>query len=328
MLHKLVPAAMAIMLTAGFTGFAPEASAQSLKFRMSSEDPASSPLPIMARKFGDILAGKLDGFEYDMFDTASLGDEVVHMQMIRTGQIDVYPMGSDAVALDPAWAIFDMPFLFKDRETVYRMLDGEVGAALAESMRTSANLEVLAFGEIGFRQITNNVRPVLKPEDLNGVKLRVPGSQTRILAFERLGAAPITMNFNELYLALQNGTVDGQENPLALIKGQSFQEVQKYLSLSNHVYTPVTFVMNGAAYDRLSDEQKAAVREAAAEAAAFSREEGRASDETLVGEFREALQVDEIDIEAFQAAARGSWDEIGKIAGEDLAARVIEAVSK
>ena len=101
------------------------------------------------------------------------------MQMIRTGQIDVYPMGSDAVSLDPKWAIFDMPFLFSDQETVARLLDGEVGEQLRESMREAAGLEVLAFGELGFRQITNNVRPIVTPEDLDGVQIpraRQPGA--------------------------------------------------------------------------------------------------------------------------------------------------------
>ncbi|MBP0440704.1 TRAP transporter substrate-binding protein [Tianweitania sediminis] len=301
---------------------------EALKLRMSSEDPASSPLPIMARAFGDALKTKLPDSNYEMFDTRQLGDETVHMQMIRTGQLDVYPMGSDAVALDPAWAVFDMPFLFKDREQVYTLLDGEVGAELAASMRKIADLEVLAFGEVGFRQITNNTRPVIKPQDLAGIRLRVPGSETRILAFTELGASPVTMNFGELYLALQNGTVDGQENPVALIKGSSLQEVQKFMSLSNHVYTPVTFVMNGAKFDALSDDQKVAVKEAAKEAAQVSREQGRAADAKIIDEFRSVMTVDDIDLAAFQAASKDIWTQISAVAGEEIAAKVIEAATK
>jgi TRAP-type transport system periplasmic protein len=143
-----------------------------------------------------------------------------------------------------------------DRETVARLLDGEIGEEMRQSMRASAGLEVLAFGELGFRHITNNVRPVVKPEDLNRVKIRVPGSKARILAFTTFGAQPISMNLGELYLALQQGTVDGQENPIAAVKNRSFFEVQKYLSLSSHVYSPVTLVMNAAKYDSLTDDQK------------------------------------------------------------------------
>lgn len=302
-------------------------SAQSLTLRMSSEDPPSSPLPVMARKFGEELKQRLPELEYEMFDTGALGDEVVHMQMIRTGQIQAYAMGSDAVSLDPSWAVFDMPFLFSNPERVYEVLDGPVGDALAESMREAVDLEVLSFGEIGFRQMTNSVRAIETPEDLDGVRIRVPGSQTRIMAFETLGASPVTMNFGELYLALQNGTVDGQENPLSLIDSQSFYEVQDYLSLSNHVYTPVTFVMYGPYYDELTEEQQQAVQEAAQAAAEYSRELGRKADEELVSKLGEEMEVNEIDTESFQSASRPIWDAIAEVAGQDITDRVIEAAT-
>jgi tripartite ATP-independent transporter DctP family solute receptor len=244
--------------------------------------------------------------------------------MIRTGQIDVYPMGSDAVTLDGKWAIFDMPFLFSDRETVARLLDGEVGEELRKSMRESAGLEVLAFGELGFRQITNNVRPIVKPEDLQGVQIRVPGSPARILSFTSFGAQPISMNFGELYLALQQGTVDGQENPLITIKNRSLHEVQDYLSLSNHVYSPVTLVMNAAKYDSLTDEQKEAVKRAAQEAAEYTRNLGTEGDATLLEELSQSLEVNEIDLAAFQAASVPIWEQVGEMAGSDFAKSVVE----
>ena len=118
-------------------------------------------------------------------------------------------------------------------------------------------------GEIGFRNITNNVRPVKVPADLKGLKLRTPGSKTRILAFEMLGASPISMNIGEIYMGLQQGVVDGQENPLGTIRAFSWFEVQKYISLSRHVYTPITFVMNLRKYQSLTDAQRAAVDRAA-----------------------------------------------------------------
>jgi TRAP-type transport system periplasmic protein len=146
---------------------APVAAQETLSLRVSGENPLVGLDLQMAQRFIEILEEELgDDFEFEFFHTESLGDEVVHMQMIRTGQIDVYPMGSDAIQLDPTWAIFDLPFVFKDRETVARLLDGEVGERLRASMREAADLEVLAFGEIGFRQITNNVRPIVVPEDL------------------------------------------------------------------------------------------------------------------------------------------------------------------
>jgi tripartite ATP-independent transporter DctP family solute receptor len=316
--------ALAVMLaTSG------DVAAQSLTLRISGENPPTGNDLKMAQKFADLLKEELgDDFSYELFHTQALGDENVHLQMIRTGQIDIYPMGSDAVKLDAGWAIFDMPFLFPDRDAVSRLLDGDIGEELRQSMRKNAGLEVLAFGELGFRQITNNVRPIVKPEDLAGIKLRVPGSETRVLSFEMLGAAPVTMNLGEVYLALQQGTIDGQENPLITIKGRSFFEVNKYLSLSGHVYTPVTFVMNAAKFDSLSPEHQTLVREKALEAAKFTRELGAEADASLVDEMKQHLEVNEIDHAAFAAAVPPIWEAIGEIAGKELADKVIAAASQ
>lgn len=176
--------------------------------------------------------------------------------------------------------------------------------------------------------MTNNVRPIVTPADMKGVQFRVPGSPARILSFRELGAEPINMNFGELYLALQQGTVDGQENPLITIKNRSLNEVQDYLSLSGHVYSPVTMVMNGAKYDGLTPAQQAMVREAALEAAQFTRELGAEGDATLLGELSQTMAVNEIDIAAFKEAARPIWEKIGAMAGEDLAGRVIAAAAQ
>jgi len=308
------------------------ASAQEpLTLRISGENPLTGLDLQMAERFANNLETALgDQFEHEFFHTQALGNEVVHLQMIRTGQIDVYPMGSDAVQLDPKWAIFDMPFLIEDREAVARLLDGEIGEELRQSMREAAGLEVLAFGEIGFRVITNNVRPIVTPDDLEGIKIRVPGSETRVLTFQTYGASPVTMNLGELYLALQQGTVDGQENPLAGIVSQSFQEVQKYFSMSRHVYTPVTLVMNGARYDGLTPEQQAAVKEAALEAAHYTRDLGTNADQDLRKRLEEGgeNEFNEIDLAAFQEASKPVWNKIGEIAGPEFTASVIAVATE
>ena len=326
-LTRSAPAAFAALVA---LAFAVEAgAADPLKVRMSVESAPGAATQTMLAAFRDALKEELgDAVEIEYFDGGTLGDEIVHMEMVRAGQLDVVPIGSDAVQLDPKWAIFDMPFLFPDRDTAAAVLDGEIGEQLAESMREKAGLQVLGFGEIGFRNITNNVRPVVTPADLQGLKLRVPGSKTRILAFETLGAAPVTMNIGELYLALQQGTVDGQENPLANIKAFSWHEVQDYLSLSNHVYTPVTLAMNGRRWDSLSDEQRAAVERAAATAVAESRAYGANADATLLDELKQHMQVNEIDLAAFQEASKPIWEAIAPVAGEEFTQAVVAEVGK
>ncbi|AZL60015.1 TRAP transporter substrate-binding protein [Tabrizicola piscis] len=303
--------------------------AQTLSLRISGENPMTGLDLQMAERFAQNLETALgDAFDHELFHTQALGNEEVHMQMIRTGQIDVYPMGSDAVSLDSKWAIFDMPFLLSDRETVAKLLDGEIGQAMRESMRASAGVEVLAFGELGFRNITNNVRPIVVPADLAGVKLRVPGSKARILAFQTFGAEPVSMNMGELYLGLQQGTVDGQENPLVAIKNRSFFEVQKYLSISRHVYSPVTLVMNAAKYDSLTDDQREAVKAAAQEAAEYTRQLGTEADAALLTELGASMAVNDIDLAAFKEAAGPIWTAVGEMAGSDFAAQVVAAAAK
>jgi TRAP-type C4-dicarboxylate transport system substrate-binding protein len=142
-----------------------------------------------------------------------------------------------------------------------------------------------------------------------------------------LGATPVTMNIGELYLALQQGTVDGQENPLGNIKAFSWFEVQKYLSLSHHVYTPITLVMNGARWDQLSAEQKAAFGRAAQTAVSRSRQYGADNDATLLEELGQHMQVNEIDVGAFKAASKPIWDKIAPIAGEEFVKQVEQAAS-
>jgi TRAP-type transport system periplasmic protein len=327
MLTRRTFAAGALSVAAAGFLAAQGAAAADLNLRMSVESAPGAATQVMLAAFRDALQEELgDAVAIEYFDGGTLGDEIVHMEMVRAGQLDVIPIGSDAVQLDAKWAVFDMPFLIPDRDTASRLLDGEIGQQLAASMRASADLQVLGFGEIGFRNITNNVRPVVAPADLQGLKLRVPGSKTRILAFETFGATPVTMNIGELYLALQQGTVDGQENPLGNIKAFSWHEVQDYLSLSSHVYTPITLVMNGARWDGLSDEQKAAVERAAAKAVAHSREYGANNDATLLEELSQSMEVNEIDLPAFQGASKPIWDQIAPIAGEEFTQAVIAAV--
>ena len=211
-----------------------------------------------------------------------------------------------------------------------KVLDGEIGKQLDASFQKSAGLKVIGFGEIGFRHISNNVRPVTVPADLKGLKLRTPGSKTRILAFEMLGASPISMNIGEVYLGLQQGVVDGQENPLGNIRKWSWFEVQKYISMSRHVYTPITFVMNLRKYNSLTDEQRGAVDRAAMRAEGASRQYGTDNDAKLLDEIKALskgkVEFNEIDSAAFQAAAVPIAKEIAKVAGEDFTDAVLAAI--
>lgn len=305
---------------------------ETLKLRMSVESTPGASTQQILGAFRDALQEELgDAVEIEYFDSGTLGDEIVHMQQVRTGQLDVIPIGSDAVQLDPKFAVFDIPFLFTSRDQVSAVLDGPIGEELDASFQENAGLKVLGFGEIGFRHITNNVRPIVTPADLEGLKLRTPGSSTRIMSFEMLGASPIKMNIGEVYLALQQGVIDGQENPFGNIAKWSWDEVQDYISLSRHVYTPITLVMNQRRYESLTDEQRAAVDAAARVAVESSRAYGAENDASLEAVIRERspdVQFNEIDAASFKPVAAAIGEKIGETAGPEFTARFVAAASQ
>ena len=333
-MSRFMKIGVTIILILGLICLVPLGSqAAAFKLKISVESTPGSATQYILAAFRDALKAEFgDQIEVDYYDSGILGDEIVHMQQVRTGQLDVVPIGSDAVQLDTKWAVFDMPFLFSSREVASKLLDGEIGKKLDASFQKKAGLKVLGFGEIGFRQITNNVRPVVVPADLKGLKLRTPGSKTRILSFKSFGATPISMNIGELYLAMQQGVIDGQENPLGNIRAHSWYEVQKYISLSNHVYTPVTLSMNLTRWNSLSPERQKGVLKATKVAVQASRKYGAANDAKLVAEIKKLAkgktQFNEINVGAFQKAAKPIWKEIAKIAGEDFTNEVLTALGQ
>ncbi|MBW3095846.1 TRAP transporter substrate-binding protein [Pseudohoeflea coraliihabitans] len=302
-----------------------------VKLRLAVETTSGDPTNVMLAEFRDNLAEAAgDEVEIEFFDGGSLGDEFALVEMLRVNQAQVVPLGSDGVVqLAPQFAIFDAPYLFTSKQQARDALAGDLGAKLTEVLRESANLEVLAFGEIGVRVVSNNTRPVETPEDLKGLKLRTPGSPTRIMAFTKLGASPVQIDLGDVYLALRQGTIDGQENPMSVIKEFSLHEVQKYISLTNHVYTPVTLAMNGDAYDALSDEMKTAVKDAAKAAATVTHENSDKQDAELVAIFEEAgVTVNAPDLAPFQEASAEIHEEIGKVVGEDFMADVKSSINE
>ncbi len=171
----------------------------------------------------------------------------------------------------PELQVFGVPFLFQTREQVYSVLDGPVGKDLADIMLGKGFVN-LSIWEVGFRNITNNIRPVKTPDDMKGLKIRVQESKIWIEFMKSLGAIATPIPFGELYTALQQKVVDGQENPVATIYSMKFYEVQKYLSLTGHTYEPALVVANPKWFNGLDPKHQAILKEAAMEAAVFQRQ--------------------------------------------------------
>lgn len=210
---------------------------------------------------GEQAPGGQLGGERDLIEGLQIGS--VDMAISSTG-----PLGNFV----PEVFALDLPFLFRDYDHARKVLDGEIGQELLAKIDEN-NLVGLAWAENGFRHVTNSQRPIRTPEDLEGVKLRTMENRVHMAAFSGMGASPTPMAFPELFGALQQGVVDGQENPITVITASKFWEVQKHVSLTGHVYSPAIFLASPALINGLTDEQKGWFYEAAKAGVAANRAE-------------------------------------------------------
>lgn len=302
-----------------------ESSSGSTTLMLAVETSAGDPLADMLLTFADEAQKELgDSVAVTVQTGGAIGDEEAVLQGLRAGAIDVAAVSGSVANLDPTFGIMDMPFLFTDRDTVSGFLDGPFGDELSESLVETVGARVLGFGENGFRQITNSKRPIVTSADLAGLKIRVPGNPARVALFEALGAAPTQIDIGEAYLALDQGVLDGQENPLKVIDAFSFYEKQPFLSMTSHIYSPVYLTVNEDTWQGLSREVQQGLEKAATTAAAASRTAGAEADEQLIAKFEGAgVQVNEADVTQLSEAVGGVRDEIAAGIPGDFADRVL-----
>lgn len=246
------------------------------------------------------------GGEREMIEGAQLG--TLDLVITSTG-----PMGNFV----PETLITDVPFLFRDYDHARRVLDGPIGQEILKKC-DAKGLVCLAWGENGFRHVTNNKRPIAAPDDLKGLKLRTMENPVHMMAFRTLGAAPTPMAFPEVIPALQQGTIDGQENPMPVILTAKLNQVQKHLSLTGHVYSPALFIVSKAAWSKLSKEDQAIVLEAAKLGAAANRQKVLADEQVGVDQMKAAgMQVvTVVDKAKFQAALGPAYADYAKKFGQ------------
>lgn len=238
----------------------------------------------------------------DVFPAGQLGNDSQILDGAKLGTIDLAMTGNPFfTSFAPEMNVLDLPYLFRDYNQAYKVLDGPIGEGLLKVVERSG-LKGLGSLEIGFRNLTNSKRPVKVPEDVKGLKIRTTPNPAHLQAFRLLGANPVGMPFTEVYLALKTGTVDGQENPTTLIYTMKFYEVQKYMSLTEHAYTAANVVMNLKKYQELKPEYQKAFHEAMREAAAWQRKLNRDVEGQALKNMRAAgLQIEEKpDREAFR----------------------------
>jgi tripartite ATP-independent transporter DctP family solute receptor len=226
-----------------------------------------------AKKFADLLSEKSGGkIKVRLFPGGTLGGDVQTVSALQGGTLDITVLNSGILAAQaPDFAMLDFPFLFNDADEAHAVIDGPVGQKLAAQLENKG-LVGLGYWDLGFRHLTNSQRPVTKLEDMQGLKVRVIQSPIYLETFSALGSNPVPMAFPEVYTGLEQHTIDGQENPFTVIEGNKFYEVQKYLSVTGHIFNPQSLIIGQKSWSRFNDDEKALIREAAAEAQQFQRE--------------------------------------------------------
>jgi tripartite ATP-independent transporter DctP family solute receptor len=278
------------------------AQAQATKLTLGHGAAPGNPRHEAAVKFAEVLKAKTAGrIEVQVAPSAQLGDDAAMVTALRTGALDMSANSQGALAnAVPEYAAFGMPFLFANLQQAWKLLDGPLGKELADKS-AEKGLVVLGYWDNGIRHMSNSKKPLLKPEDLKGLKMRTPPDAVTVDIMQSLGAEAQQIKFAELYVALQQGVVDGQENPLMNIHASKLYEVQKFISLTGHKYEMTPFLMGKRSWDRLSEADRKAVMEAAAEATALQRKLSQESDDRLVADLKaKGVRVDMVDKAAFE----------------------------
>lgn len=244
-----------------------------------------------------------------VYGSSQLGGDEVLMQKLKLGTVDFALPSSIMSSTEEAFGLFEMPYLVRDRDHMGR-IEEEIFWPQMEPLLEEIGFNVIAVWENGFRHVTNSVRPVATPDDLAGIKLRTPRGIWRVKMFQTYGANPSPMPLSEVFVALQTGVMDGQENPLQQIVSSKFQEVQRYLSLTRHVYSPAYVAVGTNRWNRLPEDVRQVLEETARETQAFVYETAARMEEELLQELRDAnVEVNAPDASEFIAASETIYAE-------------------
>ncbi len=255
-------------------------------------------------KFAEVVKAKTNGrIDIQVAHSAQLGDDAAMVTAIRTGALDITANSQGAVAAAvPEYAAYGMPFMFSTPAQAFKVLDGPLGKELADKS-AEKGMVVLGYWDNRIRHMTNSKRPITKVEDMKGLKMRTPPDAVLVDIMQALSADPQQIKFAELYVALQQGVVDGQENPLVNIHASKLYEVQKHLALTSHMFQMTPLLISKRTWDRLSEADRKVMQEAATEATALQRKLSQEADDKLLADLKaKGVQVTTVDKAAFAKA--------------------------
>lgn len=302
-----------------------DCAAKTIKFGIGLSE--TSPQYYSVQYFQKILdkrtAGKL---KVNIFPNSQVGDDKQMMSALQAGSLDMtYPSTSPATTLVPELRLFDLPFLFPKAEDADKVLDGPIGKEMLAKF-DGTGIKALAWAENGYRQLTNSKTAVSSPKDVKGLRIRVMENPIQVDIWKTLGANPTSMAFGEVFSALQQGVVDGQENPWSTIYSSKFNEVQKYASDTRHVYTPFIIMMSQKMWDSLSPQCQGVVQDAANATRDYDRVINREYQDYAKAQLKAGgMQITDLSpdqLKAFQAATKPVYDKWGPQIGAALVKRV------
>ncbi len=283
---------------------------------------------VAAEKFAELVEERTEGaYKIEIHPNGTLGDERTMLESMQMGELDLGIITSGPfVNFSADMGVLDMPFLFSSNEDVYKVLDGEIGKDLLKTLESS-NLKGLAYAERGFRNLTNSVRPVKKADDVKDLKVRVMENEVYTASFKAMGVNAVPMAWNDALTALQQNTIQGQENPINVIYSYKLWESQKYATLTRHAYASAIITMSLDSYNKLPEDVQKIFDEAAQEAAEYERNwTAEHEAEQLEAMKTNGMEVVENpDLESFQAAVQSVYDAYPQYA--DYITRIQEALA-
>ncbi|AET69716.1 tripartite ATP-independent periplasmic transporter solute receptor, DctP family [Desulfosporosinus orientis DSM 765] len=285
------------------------------------------PYTIGLKKFGELVEQKTQGkVKVEVFHSSQLGNERDMIEALQLGTQQMALVSTAPLAsFTKEFLVFDLPFIFNDSQSAHKVLDGEIGQGILNSLE-SQGIIGLSYWENGFRHVTNNTRPINKPEDLKGLKIRLMENPIHMDTFRTMGADPTPMAFGELFTALQQGTIDGQENPIPIIWTSKFYEVQKQLSLTGHFYAAAPLLVSKTFFDGLAPEYQNAIKEASIEARDYERDLIAQQETEFLGKLKDqGVNVIEVDKSLFKEAVKPVYSKYEGEIGKDLIDKVISA---
>jgi len=314
---------IAISVVAALALAAPSAYAQTI-LRISHATPATSHYGVGTQTFCTEMEKRTAG-RYRCQIQPNVGDERASVEAVQLGTLDATNTSTGPLSMFvPEVGILDIPFLFRDYAHARGVLDGPIGQDLLGRF-APRGLIGLVWTENGFRHLTNSRRAVVRPDDVKGMKVRTMQNPVHIQAFQSIGVQPTPMAFSELFTALQQGVVDGQENPIPVILSAKFSQVQNHLSLSAHVYSPAVILLSARIWNGLSEADRAAFREAGRIAAAAQRKKVNDDEASGIEQLKkEGVTVSSVDGAAFRTAMTPVWSEFAKKFGADNIRRIQE----